>query len=100
MISIEPGKPAKEDYKYERNGTCDLVLSVEPLAGRRNVDVTDRRTNGDFADEVRDLVDVHYPDAEKIVLVMDNLKTNNAGALNERFTSDEAHWISNRIEWH
>jgi len=99
-ISIEPGKPAKEDYEYERNGTCNLFLWVEPLAGRRNVDVTDRRTKVDFADQMRDLVDVHYPDAEKIVLVMDNLNTHNPGALYERFTPAEAHRISNRIEWH
>jgi len=100
QIAAMLGTPAKQDYEYERNGTCNLFLWVEPLAGRRNVSVTDRRTMVDFADQMRDLVNIHYPDAERVVVVMDNLNTHNPGALYERFAPEEAHRINNKIEWH
>ena len=73
-----PGQPARQDYEYQREGTLNLFMLSEPLAGRRHVHVTDRRTAVDFARVVRNLVDVHYPKAEKIVLVMDNLNTHKA----------------------
>jgi hypothetical protein len=70
-----PGRPAREDYEYVRQGVCNLFLVCEPLAGWRQVMVSDRRTRIDWAHCIKDLVDVHYPDAEQIVLVQDNLNT-------------------------
>jgi DDE superfamily endonuclease len=100
QIQAKPGSPLKEDYEYERHGTCNLFLWVEPLAGQRNVSVTNRRTSVDFAEQIRDLVDVHYSNADKVVLVMDNLNTHHSGALYERFSPEEAHRINSKIEWH
>ena len=71
----EPGRPERVDYEYERKGTANLFMVFEPLAGRRRVTVTDRRTKVDFAHVLRDLLDVQYPEAERVVLVMDNLNT-------------------------
>ena len=68
------------DYEYERNGTANLFMTFEPLAGRRRVKVTDRRTKIDFAEVVRELLDERYPTAEKVVLVMDNLNTHKLGS--------------------
>jgi hypothetical protein len=99
-IPIKPGCPSREDYEYERNGTCNLFLWVEPLAARRNITVTQRRTYVDFAEQMRELVDVHYPDADVVVVVMDNLNTHHPGALYESFSPEEAHRINSKIEWH
>lgn len=98
-ISPKPSHPRREDYEYERHGTCNLFLWVEPLAGRRKVTVTERRTSVDFADQVRDLVDKHYPHVEKIVWVLDNLNTHSPSALYERFEPAEAARINSKIEW-
>ena len=94
------GKPARIDYEYKRNGTANIFCWVEPLKGRRGVNVTDRRTSIDFAEQLRLLVDIEYPEAEKIVLVSDNLNTHSAAALYERFKPAEAHRIAQKIEWH
>lgn len=99
-ITATPGVPEKIDYEYERNGTRNIFQWVEPLTGRRNADVTDRRTSLDYADQLKMLVDLHYPQAEKIVLVADNLNTHTPAALYERFEPAEAHRIANKIEWH
>jgi len=85
-----PGTPAKVDYEYERKGTCNLCMMCEPLRGWRHVRVTDRRTRLDYAACVKELVDVHYPQAEKILLVQDNLNTHSGGSLYERFPPAEA----------
>jgi hypothetical protein len=69
---LAPGRPARQDYEYQRGGVCNLFLVAEPLAGWRDVMVSARRTRIDWAHCIRDLVDVHYPDAERIVLVQDN----------------------------
>jgi hypothetical protein len=95
-----PGSPAKRDYEYERKGTCNLFMMCEPLRGWRHVRVTNRRTRKDYADCMEELVDVHYPQAEKILLVQDNLNTHSGGSLYERFTPQEALRILNRIEFH
>ena len=95
-----PGSPAKRDYEYERKGTCNLFMMCEPLRGWRHVRVTDRRTRKDYADCMKELVDVHYPQAEKVLLVQDNLNTHSGGSLYERFTPQEALRILNRIEFH
>ena len=94
------GQPAREDYEYARNGTANLFLAVEPLAGKRSVRVTDRRTNIDFAKELRRLVEVEYRQAEKLVLVTDNLSIHSINALYEAFEPEVARRIARRVEWH
>jgi len=99
-LKRQAGKPEREDYEYERRGTRNLFLAVEPLAGKRTVRVTERRTAHDFADELKRLVDQDYPHAEKIVLVTDNLNTHTAASLYERFSPEEARRLAEKIEWH
>jgi hypothetical protein len=99
-LPMQPAHPAREDYEYERHGVANLFLTVEPLAGRRNVRVTARRTNDDFAEQLRLVADEDYPDAEIIVLVIDNLNTHGPGALYEHFAPAEAHRLAARFEWH
>jgi DDE superfamily endonuclease len=99
-LPMEPGQPARQDYEYERRGTANLFMVFEPLAGRRKVKVTDRRTHVDFAFLLRDLSDVQYPDAEKIVLVMDNLNTHKLSVLYAVFPPEEARRLWERFEVH
>jgi hypothetical protein len=99
-LPMEPGKPERFDSHYRRNGTCNLFLCCEPLRGRRYVKVTARRTKIDFAELICELVDVHYPEAEKIVLVMDNLNTHTPGSLYDAFEPAEAKRLSDRLEIH
>lgn len=98
--SVTPGHPAHIDYEYERKGTANVFLAVEPLAGRRFTAVTTRRTMVDWATFVRDLVDVQYPEAEQIVLVLDNLNTHRVASLYETFPAAEAQRIRRRLELH
>ena len=100
QLSMRPGQPKRQDYEYRRHGTCALFLAVEPLSGFRRVWVRERRTNLDFAHVLRDLVDVVYPDAERIVLVVDNLNIHHPACLYERFDPAEARRIASKIEWH
>jgi hypothetical protein len=72
---MKPGKVARQDYEYQRNGTCNLFMFFQPLAGWRHTKVTSRRTKEDFAECMRELVDMHFPYAEKIRVVLDNLNT-------------------------
>jgi transposase len=95
-----PGRPAKQDYEYERKGTCNQFMMCGPLRGWRHVRVTTRRTRLDYAECVKGLVDVHYPDAEKTLLVQDNLNTHSGGGLYERFKPEEARRLPDRIEPH
>lgn len=99
-IRAAPGRPARVDSEYERNGTTNLFMMFEPLRGWRHVEVTERRTKIDFAHVIRDLVDVHYPDAETIVLVMDNLNTHKPASLYEAFPPDEARRLTEKLEIH
>jgi hypothetical protein len=99
-LPLQPGQPKREDYEYERHGTCTLFLAVEPLSGYRRVWVRVRRTKLDFAEVLRDLVDVVYPDVEQIVLVVDNLNIHHPACLYERFDPAEARRIASKIEWH
>lgn len=94
-----PGRPARVDYEYERNGTANLFMAFEPLGGRRRVKVTDRRTTRDFAEVIRELVDGH-PTADIIVLVMDNLNTHKPASLYAAFPPAEARRILQRLEIH
>jgi len=99
-LPVAPGHPACQDYEYERNGVCNLFLVTEPLRGWRHVVVGDQRTRRDFAHVIRDLVDVQYPDAERILLVMDNLNTHTPAALYETFPPAEAKRLADRLEIH
>ena len=99
-MAIRPGDTLRQDYEYERHGVANLFLAVEPLQGRRQVRVRDRRTARDFAEVVRAIVDADYPHAERIVLVVDNLNTHGPAALYESFPPEEARRIAERIEWH
>src|SRR5512135_1366625 len=84
-VPAEPGRPERIDYEYTRNGTANLLMVSEPLVGWRHVEVTERRTAVDFAEVVRWLVEEVHPDAEKVVLVMDNLTTHKLASLYEAF---------------
>jgi transposase len=99
-LPMAPGRPARQDYEYVRNGGANMFLWFEPLAGKRQVQVTERRTKQDWATVVQELVDVHYPDAEKVVLVLDNLNTHTLGSLYETFAPEEARRIAERLEIH
>ena len=99
-IPMQPGRPERIDYEYERNGTANLFMLFEPLYGWRHFKVTRRRTKIDFAHVVRELVNVHYPKAEKIVLVMDNLNTHKPASLYEAFEPAEARRLIDRLEIH
>lgn len=98
-LSLQPGQPRREDYEYERNGTRNLFLWVEPLSGRRRVCVTERRTALDFAQQLKHLV-AAYPEAEQVVLVTDNLNTHHPASLYEAFAPEEARRSAAKIEWH
>ncbi len=95
-----PGQPARRDYEYERHGTANLFMVCEPLIGRRWVTVTDRRTAVDWAHQIRTLVDMRYPEAERIVLVLDNLNTHTPGSLYEAFAPAEAKRLADKLEIH
>jgi transposase len=99
-LAVCPGHPARYDYEYERNGTANLFIVSEPLAGWRHISVTERRTKIDWAHCIKELVDLHYPKAERIVLVMDNLNTHTPAALYEAFTPLEARRIASKLEIH
>jgi DDE superfamily endonuclease len=95
-----PGRAARIDYEDERKGVCHQLMMCEPLRGWRHVKVTERRTRRDYAECVRDLVDRHYPRAELIRLVQDNLNTHDGASLYEAFSPAEARRILDRIEFH
>jgi DDE superfamily endonuclease len=96
----QPGKPARQDYEYERKGVCHQLLMCEPLRGWRHVYVSERRTRRDYAHCVRGLVAVYYPKAKKIRLVQDNLNTHDGASLYEAFPPQEARRLLDRIEFH
>ncbi len=97
-LPAKPGCPECFDYEYVRNGTANIFAFTEPQTGWRHIAVTDQRTKTDWAHEIRKLVDVHRPDAERITLVMDNLNTHSLGSLYEAFPPQEARRIIHRIE--
>ncbi len=99
-IPAKPGQPERYDYEYEREGVANLFMFVEPLAGKRHVKVTDRRTKVDWAEAMRELSDVYYPEAELIVVVLDNLNTHSPASFYEAFEPEEAHRLANRFEFH
>src|ERR1700712_485267 len=99
-IPAEPGQPERFDYEYRRNGTANLFVFLDAHQSWRHVKVTDHRTAKDFAGCMRDLVDTHYPNADRVRVVLDNLSTHTAGALYETFAAPEAHRILQRLEFH
>ena len=99
-LPAKPGQVQRVDYEYRRMGTRNLFMFFEPLAGRRHIEVTDRRTAQDFAHQMRWLVDVAYPDAECIDVVLDNLNTHKPAALYETFEPAEANRILRRLAFH
>ncbi len=96
----KPGRKARYDYEYQRNGTCNLFMLFQPGAGWRHAKVTHQRTKTDFAEIMRDLVDVHFPQAEKIQVVLDNLNTHTPASLYATFPPAEAHRILSKLEFH
>ena len=95
-----PGQPARYDCEYKREGTANLFLFVQPLQGWRQVNVTKQRTKRDFAEHMQQLVDVYFPNAERIRLVVDNLNTHTPAALYSVFSPEEARHITRKLEFH
>jgi hypothetical protein len=99
-IAMKPGRAARFDYEYERNGTANLFMMFAPLEGWRYVKVTDRHTAVDYAHVLKDLADVHFANARTIVLVQDNLNIHCKGSLYQAFPAAEARRLVERFEWH
>lgn len=99
-LPAKPGRCKREDYQYQRNGTCTVFIAFEPLAGWRFIKVTKRRTKVDYAHFLKELADRYYPDAERIRIVQDNLNTHNNGSFYEAFSPDEAFRLAQRFEYH
>lgn len=99
-LPTRPGHPARYDYEYRREGTANLFLFVQPLRGWRQVNVTARRTASDFARQMQELVDVHFPHAEVIRLVVDNLNTHTPAAFYDTFAPAEARRLTRKLEFH
>ena len=99
-VAMQPGRPARIDYEYTRNGAANMFMMFAPLEGWRNVEVTDRRTAIDYAHVLKDLADVYFAQAETIVLIQDNLNTHAAASLYEAFPAPEARRLVERFEWH
>ena len=99
-VGEQEGHPVREDYEYVREGTCSFFMTFAPLLSWRHVCVTKRRTAQDFASVVKDLVDGQFPDAEKIVLVLDNLNTHTPASLYEAFEPAEAKRLADKLEIH
>jgi transposase len=99
-LPVKPGEAACFDTEYARNGTCDIFMFAAPLKGWRRAEITERRTRADWAGQIKRLADEDFPDAEKIILVMDNLNTHGIASLYETFPADEAKQIKDKLEIH
>jgi hypothetical protein len=99
-VPMQTGKPLRYDFEYRREGTCNLFLLLQPLAGWRHIQVTARRTKQDFAWCMQDLVEIHFPQAEKIRGVLDNLNTHSPAAFYEAFPPDQARRLTKKLEFH
>ena len=98
--AMRPGDNKKIDSEYIRNGTCSIFAFIEPLGGKHHVSVREHRTAVDWAEEIKYLVDEMYPDAEKIILVMDNLNTHKPSSLYKKYKPEEARRIIRKLEIH
>src|SRR5947208_17026669 len=99
-IPPAPGRPRREDFHYERRGTQAIFMFFDPIRGRRRVEATDSRTRVDWAEQVRELLDVDYPLARKVKLVCDNLNTHSIASLYAAFPAEEARRLARRLEIH
>jgi len=99
-LPVEEGKPQREDYTYKRKGTCNLFVALCPQGGYRHVEVTGHRKAKDYADFLKELVDIHFPEAIKIRIVQDNLNTHKGASLYKRFSAEEARRIYRRLDFH
>lgn len=99
-IPMKPGEVKRYDSEYIRNGTCSIFIFTEPLRGWRNVSVSERRTKKDWAEHVEELLEVHYPTAPKVCMVMDNLNTHVISSLYEAFPPEKARALAKRLEIH
>jgi hypothetical protein len=99
-IPADPGHDRKEDSEYVRQGTCSIFVWAEPLRGSRHIDAQPQRTRVDWGHQVARLLDVDYPDAQRVVLVMDNLNTHTIGSLYQAFSPDKAFRLAQRLEIH
>jgi hypothetical protein len=99
-IPAKPGQPVRYDYEYERNGVANIFMTFAPLEGWRKVKVTDHHAAVDYAQVLKELSDLHFPDAKQIVLVQDNLNTHTAASLYSAFPAEEARRLAKRFEWH
>ena len=99
-LPAKPENPERYDYEYKREGVANLFMFFEPLMGKRQVKVTEHRTRKDWAEAMRELSDIHYPDAEVIVIVMDNLNTHSPASFYDAFEPEEALRLANRFEFH
>lgn len=99
-LPMKPGFPQCYDTEYDRNGTANIFIHFEPLKGQRKIKITDRRTKQDWAHFIKELVENDYPEAEKVVLIMDNLNTHSGASLYEAFDAEEAKRILDKLEIH
>ena len=99
-IPVAPGRAKIEDHEYVRHGVAEIFMEVEPLGGRRHVEITERRTRVDWAGFIKGMLDERYPDATKVRLVMDNLNTHSVASLYEAFPPEEARRLAERLEIH
>jgi DDE superfamily endonuclease len=99
-LPVQNGKPLRYDYEYRREGTCNLFMFLQPLVGWRHVKVTEHRTKPDFAECMKDLVEIHFPQAEKIRVVLDNLNTHSPAAFYEAFPPEQARQLTKKLEFH
>jgi transposase len=99
-LASQAGTPARQDYEYQRNGVADLFMLFEPLQGKRFVEVTEKRRKVEWATVMKQLSDVRYPQAEKIIVVLDNLNTHTPSAFYETFEPEEARRLVERFEFH
>jgi hypothetical protein len=99
-LPVRPGSVKKTDYEYVRNGTCSIFVFTEPLAGLRHVEALEHRRKSDFAHQVKNFVDINYPNHKKVILISDNLNTHNVSSFYETFDPETARLLSRKIEFH
>jgi hypothetical protein len=99
-LPVQPGQPKREDYHYQRNGVCNLLIAYEPLTGRRYVQITDQRTKKEYAHFLKWVIDTHYQQAERVILIQDNLNTHTPDAFYQEFDATVAFDLAQRFEMH
>jgi hypothetical protein len=97
---MKPGTPRRQDSHYKRNGICSILIAFEPLTGKRFIRVCRQRTKKEYSEFMKELADVHYREAEKVVLIQDNLNTHTPGSFYENYSAGEAFRLAQRFEMH